>query len=288
MNKTVIVLGNGFDLDLGWKTSYKDFLTSDKFSVNGEPRYLMKYTIELFHKMGNNWNDLEGFMRECVENATNEDINDLNYFWNICRDKIYDYLTPKGKKFQQIFSTNKDSCAFLLLKSISDAKIFSFNYTLPYEVTHLPEHEITYMHGALQDGLSWANIKLGVDLHVKNKLAWTDELKPYLKACGSDKKDELMVAMKYADRIVIYGHSMGITDSDYFEPIFSNIINGTLPNKSIFFVTKNEISMQCIKDNMFGYGVDYNKLVFNTDECKNIYTDKGTNSLDFQNVITLV
>ena len=37
--KTVIVIGNGFDIDLGWRTSYKDFYDSKKnkwemFNIN--------------------------------------------------------------------------------------------------------------------------------------------------------------------------------------------------------------------------------------------------------------
>jgi len=288
MSNTIVILGNGFDIDLGWKTSYKDFLTSNKFSIMGEPRYVMKYTKELFRRMGNNWYDLEGFMRECIEKATEEDLDVLNDFWNICRDKIYDYLTPKGDKHQQIFETNTNSCAYLFLQKISDAKVFSFNYTLPYSITHLPEHKISYMHGSLEHGLSWADIKLGIDLHVKNSLAWTDKLKPYLKAYGSDKKDALLSTIKDADSIILFGHSMGITDSDYFEPIFSSIIDGTLSEKDVFFITKNAFSMQCIKENLLSYGIDYDKLLFAASKCKCIYTDNGTNSLDFQEVITLI
>lgn len=166
--------------------------------------------------------------------------------------------------------------------------MFSFNYTLPYSLTHLPEHEITYMHGALEHGLSWAGIKLGIDLHIKNKLAWTDKLKPYLKAYGSDKKDALLSAIKDADSIILFGHSMGITDSDYFEPIFSNIIDGSLSEKAIFFITKNAFTMQSIKDNLSSYGIDFDKLLLAASNCRCIYTDNGTNSLDFQEVITYI
>lgn len=113
MSNTIVILGNGFDLDLGWKTSYKDFLTSNKFSIMGEPRFVMKYAKQLFRRMGNNWYDLEGFMRDCIEKATEEELDALNDFWNICRDKIYDYLTPQRDEQQQIFNTNLKSCAYI-------------------------------------------------------------------------------------------------------------------------------------------------------------------------------
>lgn len=284
MNNTLVILGNGFDLDMGWKTSYKDFLESEKFSVLGEPRYVMDYTKELFRRMGNNWYDLEGFMRECIENATEKEVDTLNDFWQICRNKIYDYLTNNG----EIFKTNNSSCAYLFLKKISDANVFSFNYTLPYKITHFPEREITYLHGALGHGLSWMEIKLGIDLHVKNKLAWNDKLKPYLKTYKSDKIDLFFAAMKKADRIIIYGHSLGITDSDYFEPIFEEIISGKLSNKSLYFITKNSHAMQCVKDNMSMYGIDYSKLNNASYECKNIYTDNGIDDITFRKVLDLI
>ena len=285
---TLIILGNGFDINIGWKTSYKDFLTSEKFSVNGGPRYCMQYTNMLFERMYENWYDLEGFMRECVEGATEESLDSLNMFWQICRNKIYDYFTLKDDKWHNRFCTDKTSCAYLFLQKISKSSIFSFNYTNPYIMTQMLQHEITHMHGSLEDGLSWKDIKLGIDLHVKNKFAWNEKLLPYLKAYGSEKIDKLFESFKHADNIVIYGHSLGITDSDYFEPIFSNIIDGTMPNKSLFFVTKNSSTMQNIKDNLMSFGIDYNKLIIASKKCKSIYTCNGSNNSDFQELLTII
>lgn len=288
MNNTLIILGNGFDLDMGWKTSYKDFLTSEKFAINGEPRYPMKYTIMLFERLYENWYDLEKFMRECVENANEDSIDSLNVFWQICRNKIYDYFTLEDDKWQYRFCTDINSCAYLFLQKISNSYIFSFNYTNPYSLTLMPQHKITHMHGSLEHGLSWQDIKLGIDLHVKNKLALDEKLLPYLKAYGSEKLDLLFASFKQADNIIFYGHSLGITDSDYFEPIFSNIVDGTMPNKSLFFITKNNETMQNIKDNLLSYGIDYNKLIFATKKCKSIYTSNGSNNSDFQELLTII
>ncbi len=288
MNETVVVLGNGFDMDMGWKTSYKDFLTSDTFSIMGQPRYSLKYTDALWNRMGANWYDLEGFMRVCVENAIEDELDELNLFWQICRDKICYYLTLKDDRWQQRFETDKKSCAYVFLKNIKKADVFSFNYTLPYRITLLPERKIVYVHGALKDDLSWTKIKLGIDMNVKNKLARSEKLKPYLKAYGSDKKNLLLKAVKSAENIVFFGHSMSITDSDYFLPLLSNIIDGTLPDKSLYFITKNEETMQGVKDNMLSYGIDYDKLIFSTKECSCILTTNGVVNNDFQKLLEKV
>ena len=54
--QTLIILGNGFDLDLGWKTSYKDFFRAkqDSFYRYNNLSYI-KQMIE-----GECWYNLEG------------------------------------------------------------------------------------------------------------------------------------------------------------------------------------------------------------------------------------
>lgn len=60
--QTLIILGNGFDLDLGWKTSYKDFFQAkqDSFYLYNNLSYI-KQMIE-----GECWYNLEGYLRQCV------------------------------------------------------------------------------------------------------------------------------------------------------------------------------------------------------------------------------
>lgn len=37
--KTLVILGNGFDLDLGWKTSFKDFYGAKRKSLTNTIDY---------------------------------------------------------------------------------------------------------------------------------------------------------------------------------------------------------------------------------------------------------
>ncbi len=49
--KTLIILGNGFDLDLGWKTSYNDFFQAkqNSFFQFNNPLYI-KQMIDNYRK----------------------------------------------------------------------------------------------------------------------------------------------------------------------------------------------------------------------------------------------
>ncbi|MCK9372781.1 MAG: bacteriophage abortive infection AbiH family protein [Sulfuricurvum sp.] len=57
-NMKIIVIGNGFDLNLGLKTSYKDFFASDYFkSLIEEDNSFAKYLT--YKNNLNNWVDIE-------------------------------------------------------------------------------------------------------------------------------------------------------------------------------------------------------------------------------------
>lgn len=57
--KTVVILGNGFDLDLGLKTSYRDFVTSQecKKLQHGNRNNLLSMILDKFYLQ--HWIDLE-------------------------------------------------------------------------------------------------------------------------------------------------------------------------------------------------------------------------------------
>lgn len=285
MNKTLVILGNGFDLDLGWKTSYNDFYLSKKQrfnEFNGMP-YIQEMISE------GHWNNLEGYLRNCVVNATNDTIETVNYFWITCRNLIGEYL---NKNTSVIYNTNYESCAYEFLKSLSSSNIISFNYTNPFKILGLGDKiNILNLHGSLEEIISGAEIKLGVDSFVlsENVLAKNELLKYIIKIYENSNVDVFFNELKNSENIIIYGHSLGITDSDYFKPFFKAIIDGKLINKNIYIVTYNDKSLQDIKDNMLSYGIDYSELAFSKNvEINTIFTSKGKDDEAFLNMLSNV
>lgn len=278
MKKTLIILGNGFDLDLGWKTSYSDFYEAKQNlfqSITGLS-YVQKMII------GEHWYNLEGYMRNCMREITKEKIGDFNFFWIICRDHISDYLSKNEN--MDIYTTNTDSCAYRLLSEVSSSNIVSFNYTNPFDIVDLNSHDILHVHGCLKNRFIGDKIKLGVDssVGVKNELiSENDKLKCIIKTNENHNIDKFLTLFKGADDIIIYGHSLGITDSDYFKPVLKGIIENRIVDKTIYIVTYNEESLQCIKDNMQTYNIDYSKLLLSNVSLQAIFTSKGKDDFDF-------
>ena len=95
--QTLIILGNGFDLDLGWKTSYKDFFQAeqDSFYQYNNLSYI-KQMIE-----GECWYNLEGYLRQCVLNVGQTEVKLLNDFWQICSNLMLDYFSKNISKFKR-------------------------------------------------------------------------------------------------------------------------------------------------------------------------------------------
>ena len=279
MSKTLVILGNGFDLDLGWKTSYSDFYKEKQHKF--ESFKGMSYVHEMITE--GHWYNLEGYLRDCMGEVPSEKIEELNYFWIFCRNTIGDYLSQHN-----IYTTITDSCAYRLLSEISSSNIVSFNYTNPFDIIGLNKHDILYVHGCLKDRLTGAEIKLGVDSDIRsqNELASVqDKLKCIIKIHENHNIDKFHTLTKNADNIIIYGHSLGITDSDYFKPILKSIIENRVVNKTIYIVTYNEASLQCIKDNILEYGISYSDLLLSNVNLQTIFTSKGKNDLDFCNML---
>lgn len=103
--KTLIILGNGFDLDLGWKTSYNDFFQSKRqylFILNG-----MSYIRNMIES--EYWYDLEGYLRNIAitEGTSKNKLEKLSHFWRVLTTKLEEYFTDDS-----IYLTNYNSCAY--------------------------------------------------------------------------------------------------------------------------------------------------------------------------------
>ena len=285
MEKAIVVLGNGFDLDLGWKTSYGDYYNynKDKFDELEGNEYVKEMC------QGEHWYNLEGYLREKVEELEISKVHEFKDFWQICYLTLMNYLN-KYSNFQKVYKTNTDSCAYSFLQKTSHLPFYSFNYTNPFEKIKIdkPFMKIEYIHGNLEGFYMGVRPKLGIDLSVKNELVKRKELIHLLKAFENDRRDILLDAMMSAEMIVLYGLSLGITDSDYFKAFFNNMTNNTIQGKRIYIVTYNAQSFQSIKNNMAQYGINYDDMSFSNNEIKRVFTERGKEDKDFLEMLVFL
>jgi hypothetical protein len=310
IRKIVLVLGNGFDLDLGLKTSYKDFWESEFCPKN--------YPAPLIHHLNQRWPDnLEAVKWYDLENELlnyykglhnlkdGEDIlteeervflKDFTSYGYACRwydDKIdlMQSLVDKGvlkyrahpvpamdehlkedalkspiwrdRKalelikeglYKYLKSIEKPipeslSVAFHLLLSISKCveagntvSIYTFNYTRIQRQGHnLRDVPANYMHGSCEDGKIIVGTRDGTPIEPEY-----DFLQKVMD--DSFNPPDIVSALNKTDEVIIFGHSLGENDRQYFEQFFSMQTSiDNLAKKDIFIFTRDDNSKVEIK-----------------------------------------
>ena len=133
-------------------------------------------------------------------------------------------------------------------------------------------------------------MKLGVDMGVvqENGLSKDYYLKPLLKSDSNIEKDGLLCQLKESHNIIIYGHSLSITDSDYFKLFFENIASNRFTSKSLYFVVYDANGLQMIRNNMKEYGISFDEIQFSNNNIYIVYTSKGTEHNTFKHMLGIV
>ena len=130
---------------------------------------------------------------------------------------------------------------------------------------------------------------MGIDKGVlsENQYLSPSDISYILKSRENQIGDNLISKWKNYENIIIYGHSIGITDSDYFKPLFDSIISGTIIPQSIYIVTKDPESLEQIKENMLIYGIRYSQLLCSCDITP-VFTGNGSNHPLFNEMLQII
>ncbi|MCR5043795.1 MAG: bacteriophage abortive infection AbiH family protein [Bacteroidaceae bacterium] len=286
--ETVIVLGNGFDLDLGWDTSYKSFYDKHdgwKLHMTSEDD-LFQYVIK--HTPGN-WFDFERTLHEYALHRAEEPFP-IDDAYKIARD-IQDYKSFKAQLMAFISDAikspiNKDSYAYRLLEAYVKVKmnrnsdkffpirLFSYNYTPLLDVIHQIDNnaKVSYtpVHGRTVD----QSIIFG--FHDDPNIL--KEYRSIQKSMDENyKSSDIVTASLQANTIIFFGLSLGYIDGVYFKNLFTQISNLTNPqmiNKRIVFITLNNESGNDIKNNLLDMGINL-QLLYNSNRINFIFTDNS-------------
>ena len=327
----ILIVGNGFNLDLGFKTSYGAFC--EKFFKNNVINELhCKSGLFQFLKekadKSEYWFDLEDEMRNYVlesrficSSTKKEDLlfynylNSYTHFWMT----TFGYITEFNelKEYHQdnpnsLDSTvnrfpnrirNRDSIAYDIIKHIVSNKsyfnqIVSFNYTnlrnilrcvlgetvgfgqpqLDTQFEQLPP--VQYLHCNFDDD----KVILGIEQVILNKdhqRVEVPEAFSFLQKCNQfsslSERQRVIEDIMAADELVIFGHSLGTSDADYFRPLFKDMFaEKPLHERKITIITRDNNS------DILRHIETYAEIdIFSHNNYKNIsylYTDKKVES----------
>lgn len=256
----LLILGNGFDLDLGFPTSYKHFFESSYWPfVRGSEDY-GELGLFLLNNLRRRdlWFNLEDALAEYgLSRATPKPMKrDENWQKNDDERDFNRLVTGLGDYLRSLDFTSLDdkSTAAKVLGAFSQVpnpgKIYTFNYTnveqyqRSLEITQIQPH---YIHGDLES----KNIILGVGDYVKNLPPATDFM--YKTNRDGYRSTELFKDLASFKTIIIFGLSMSKIDYPYFEDFFHDIISGKYEGdqrKYVRIVTDDEDSRRQILRNL--------------------------------------
>lgn len=268
MGKKILILGNGFDLDLGLKSRYRDFMDSPTWKDVKGREYILTCNL-LRHLEEKNkiemWFDAES---ELLNYAL--EITESTYAPPQETDREgHEFLMTMLKKYltkeQENFKLNSSSVAVLLMIAAVENgyfdEMYTFNYTdvnkILAKAGQYATMKINYMHGSLQKS---DNIILGIEtdkpIHRDYQFLFKTNSRFY-------KYNSLIESMEKADEIIFFGHSINGMDFPYFKNFFMKQTGmfGEVNRKYITIFTYDEASDEQIRNNFREAGVNLRDLM---------------------------
>lgn len=218
MEKVVLILGNGFDLDLGLKTSYKDFIDSgaieDKKHFSTDTLFQAIYDKYKEKK----WIDIEEELKNYAVQQSRKSplLRESLDSYALLRNRLLTYI--KNINYDAI---NRNSIALRLLESIvkytaNNYVILDFNYTDLKQIGSqigLRNFNYRHVHGNAMEN----SIVFGFDDEVEILDDYCSMIKSHSEHYRSVNIND---TLQSAEEIIFFGHSLGSTDYHYFSEFF--------------------------------------------------------------------
>lgn len=277
----VLVIGNGFDIALGLRSKYADFVNT----MSGTNRHafwpfrempagkyadcsLHRHFYDYFQANKDDdglirWIDIEGELLKYVRNKTgsviDEDLarEDESSF-KMLKMMLQQYI----RRMPSIEPKSPDKNIIRLLKAIKINgkfdKAYSFNYTnLQNELIRFAEFEtdslpdVVNIHRTPSDENHF-NIVLGINEDPSIPKCY----RFLFKSCQTESTN-LLQDMAKADEVIFYGLSFGEIDFIYFKSFFKHIAGQSIldPKKHITIFTFGKSSVESIQDSLYAMGV---------------------------------
>lgn len=264
-DEILLIIGNGFDIDLGLKTRYSDFIKSEYYPVKEEIPFdygyttIKEYSLLQYLKSSSsdsNWIGIEASLLEYINIKTSvdqEEIEGTNSYRKI------KYLADKNN-IQKDFETlrqslisylnsisfdniNRSSTAARLLDLFANkiVTILSYNYTDLNKIMNklgLKTRSFIQVHGKLEDKSIIIGVQDDVEIPDNANFIIKSHSEYYRSCAVRDKLEE-------ANHIIFFGHSLGETDYHYFRDFFrkqSGLLEEKPKRKKITIFTYDEKS----------------------------------------------
>lgn len=295
----LLILGNGFDMDLQRVITFKGFYNSEYWPRDNDPRCPLDLYLEK-SLPSEYWYDLEGALSAYVSQGNtgferNAEL-DMPFYrkvvagmhqYALSKQNIESLAAIKQYKGKQVSQVPLAYHVFETVLLNPLYHICSFNYT---ELNSLADvvyennirdvkkdnnwtKRLEYPHGSLatkdiilgaQDGPTVSGYQLA---RKTNLIANT----------------QIVEQLRHVNQVVFFGHSLSSVDRCYFDEFFETVKKGECPCRSIIIITKDDGSVLRIKDNLREmYGITWENSIikyYKTDSYKEQVADNASTQI---------
>ena len=273
----VLIIGNGFDLDLGWNTRFNDFMSSEFWPKNFHSGSILHHLERWRHIT--DWFDMEYQIGVYASGSATR--GDSKRSHEINRE-YFEKIVNGFKEYLKKATTepiNPDSVAAKVLKAIVEnlnfSSLYSFNYTSLGHIVHQLDLQsyVTYehVHGSLQDD----NLIIGAPEDMELNEGYKFLYKTFNEHYSSNS---LIHDLRDAKEVVFFGHSLGPTDYHYFQEFFKAQCVDGLPRKDakkITIFTYDDASRIAILSQLRKMNENKTNLLYGQNDFKIIMTSRG-------------
>ena len=221
-----LIIGNGFDLDLGLATTYRQFASSELWPITNLDFLGSPLAQKLEEERNrNSWFDIENILWQY---AREKELSDSELasaiFGSEQRDReVFNRVSDALMKYIQVQELAKpkvDSVAARVYKAIVENgyfdRIISFNYTDLNKIGSnlgCPDVQYSHVHGSVKDG----HVILGI---ADNNAVRRGYQYMYKTSDTFYKSSNIRFSLQNAEEVVFFGHSLGLQDYHYFQQFF--------------------------------------------------------------------
>lgn len=287
MAELAIIIGNGFDIDLGILSRYTDFVKSKEWKelkkkLGSFPTLDYLNHSLIYHLLNeankkDKWFDVENEIWRFIEKhpvCTKEEIREIESEFTCLKKALREYMIRVSSGYKM--DDKKLPCRFLKGMANCHKKIveINFNYTNPQDFLATPIffypdfYDQIHVHGSLSE----EEIVLGCDIQKDQSV--NRNLSFMYKYNMLNRATQVSRNLLEAKEIIFYGHSVNEMDFCYFREFFKAASASPKPIRHLTFITLNEKSERDIKDNIRNQGISVTDLYNNLESLDFIHTEK--------------
>lgn len=219
----LVIIGNGFDLNLGLPTSYNHFIKSDEFqTISLSNKNNLFVELAKTHTI-QDWIDVENVIKVLSVRRYGHNREQLKREFKELKLAFSAYLTRTLSAYD--INTSSRAYSFMDELNFDDSIIINFNYTTVISQFMInkkftdTDKRIIHIHGDYKENNLILGVEDGTELHDGHEFLLKST---HLNYSGFN----LNRLLKSTHKLSIFGHSLGETDIMYFNDFFTQYSEG--------------------------------------------------------------